>query len=177
MKEKGERDMNNIYSEINLVTVERFRLARYVIISPNPEADVMEHMDQWAENSGLLDYPDYTPRKIGWDFPFVSKEQKESFGLHGYVSAYIIPEDFVPSCDGAELVFQETDHYAMLTITAPFSAPWEKIPGAYGKIYEYANEHHILAKSYENRICMEEIYEKNGVTYMDVYVPIDEGSH
>ena len=65
----------------------------------------------------------------------------------------------------------------ILTITDPFSAPWEKIPGAYGKIYEYANEHHILAKSYENRICMEEIYEKNGVTYMDVYVPIDEGSH
>lgn len=165
--------MDQIYSEISLKTVEKFRLTRYVMISPNPENDAMEYMERWAKNSGLLDYPGYTPRRIGWDFPFVSEEQKERFGLHGYVAAYIIPEDFVPSCEGAELVVQETDHYAVITITDPFSAPWEKIPGAYGKIYEYANARHVVAQSYENRICMEEVYVREGVTYMDVYVPVD----
>lgn len=165
--------MDQVYSEISLKTVEKFRLARYVMISPNHENDAMEYMERWAKNSGLLDYPGYTPRRIGWDFPFVSEEQKERFGLHGYVAAYIIPEDFVLSCEGAELVVQETDHYAVITITDPFSAPWEKIPGAYGKIYEYANTRHMVAQSYENRICMEEVYVREGVTYMDVYVPVD----
>ena len=37
--------MENVYSEISLTTVERFRLARYVVISPNPEEDVMGYME------------------------------------------------------------------------------------------------------------------------------------
>lgn len=165
--------MEHTYSEIRLVTVERFKLARYVVISPNPEEDVMGHMENWAKNSGLLEYPGYTPRQIGWDFPFVSDEQREKFGLRGYVSAYIIPEDFEPACCGAELAYQETDQYAKITVTEPFSNPFETIGGAYGKINEFAKERHITAKSYENRICMEEVFVKDGVTYMDVYVPVD----
>lgn len=166
--------MHDVYSEICLTTVERFKIARYVIISPNPEDDVMEHMAKWAKNSGLLDYPGYAPRLIGWDFPFLSEEQKEQFGLRGYVAAYIIPEDFQPACHGAELAYVETDHYAKITVTDPFSAPFDRIPGAYGKIYEYASERQMVAQSYENRICMEEVYVKEGTTYMDVYVPVDK---
>ncbi len=165
--------MENVYSEISLTTVERFRLARYVVISPNPEEDVMGYMERWAKNSGLLDYPGYSPRQIGWDFPFVTDEQREKFGLRGYVSAYIIPEEFKPSCCGAELAYQETDQYAKITVTEPFTNPFEKIGGAYGKINEFAKERHITAKSYENRNCMEEVFVKDGVTYMDVYVPVD----
>ena len=46
---------------------------------------------------------------------------------------------------------------------------------AYGKIYEFAKERHIIARSYKDRICMEEVFIKDGVTYMDVYVPVDNG--
>lgn len=165
--------MDGVYSNITLTTVEKFRLARYVIISPNPENDAMEYMERWAEKSGLLDYPGYTPKRIGWDFPFVSQEQKEVYGLHGYVAAYVIPEAFAPSCCGAELAYQETDQYAKITVADPFSAPFEKIQGAYGKIYEFAAARQIIPKSYENRLCMEEVFEKDGITYMDVYVPVD----
>lgn len=165
--------MNPIYSTVSIKTVEKFRLARYVVISPNPESDAMEHMERLTKNSGLLNCPEYKLRKIGWDFPFVSKEQKDLFGLHGYVAAVIIPEDFVPSCDGAELVFQDTDNYAVITVRDPFSAPWEKISGAYQRIYDYTNNHHITARNYDNRICMEEPYVKDGISYLDVYVPID----
>lgn len=167
------RGLQHECSHMRVETVEQFRLARYVVISQNPEHDAMDYMERWAKNSGLLDYPDYTPRKIGWDFPFVSEEQKERFGLHGYVAAHIVPDDFVPSCEGAELTVQETDQYAVITITDPFSAPWEKIPRAYAELYEYANAHTMVAQNYENRICMEEVYVKEGVTYMDVYVPVD----
>lgn len=168
--------MNEVYSEICFVTVEKFRFARYVIISPNPEDDVMGYMERWAENSGLFLYPGYTKRLIGWDFPFVSEEQKNQFGLRGYVAAYMIPDDFEPSCGGAELGYQETDHYAKITVTDPFTSPFEKIAGAYGKIYEFAKTLDIIPKSYENRICMEEVFVKDGITYMDVYVPVDNNN-
>lgn len=167
--------MNEVFSEISLTTVERFRFARYVIISPNPEDDVMGYMERWAKNSGLLDYPGYTKRQIGWDFPFVSEVQKERYRLRGYVAAYIIPEEFEPACGGAELGYQETDTYAKITVTDPFSDPFVKITGAYGKIFEFAKEHDIIAKSYDNRICMEEVFETDGVTYMDICVPVDNG--
>lgn len=170
-----EKKMRDVFSEISLTTVEKFKFVRYVIISPNPEDDVMGYMERWAKNSGLLHYPGYTPRMIGWDFPFVSEEQKEQYGLRGYVAAYIIPEEFEPACGGAELGYQETDNYAKITVTDPFSNPFEKITGAYGKIYEFAKERHIIARSYKDRICMEEVFIKDGVTYMDVYVPVDNG--
>lgn len=162
-----------MYSEISIETVERFRMARYVVISPCPEDDVMRHMREWAHSSGLLEVTGYTPKLIGWDFPFLSEEQKIKFGLRGYVAAYVIPEDFQPACEGAELTYQDTNTYAKITVTNPFSAPFTKIQGAYQKIYDYSHEHGIIAKSYEGRICMEEVYEKDGMTCMDVYVPVD----
>lgn len=36
---------------------------------------------------------DYKPKRIGWDFPFVSTEQQSHFELQGYVAAYIFPVD------------------------------------------------------------------------------------
>ncbi len=95
----GERDGTGLQRSRSK-RVERFKMARYVIISPNPEDDVIAHMEKWAENSGLLQRPDYVPKRIGWDFPFVSKQQQEKFGLRGYVCAYVIPEDFEPACPG-----------------------------------------------------------------------------
>lgn len=73
-------DCNEIYSEITIRTIEGFRMARYVMITPNPEDDVNRYMDEWARRSGLLDrYPD--ARRIGWDFPYVSPELQNRFGV------------------------------------------------------------------------------------------------
>ena len=40
--------------------------------------------------------------KIGWDFPFVSLELQNRFGLRGYVAAYVLPEGFETDCSGVE---------------------------------------------------------------------------
>ncbi|HDC2132875.1 TPA: hypothetical protein O7X85_002474 [Salmonella enterica] len=158
----------NYYSTISTVTLERFRVARYVAISPSPELLVIPYMTQWAQRSGLLDYPAYKAQKIGWDFPFVSKEQQERFGLRGYVSAYIIPEDFIPACDGAELAYIETDTYVTLTITDPHSDSFSKIPEAYQMLSEAAK-----TSRWENRLAFEKEYEVNGIHYMDVFYPVN----
>lgn len=166
--------MDGSYSGITVKTVEGFRMALYVIISPNPEDDVIGYMESWAKNSGLLDYPGYTPKRIGWNFPFVSQEQTEKFGLRGYVCAYVVPADFEPACCGTQLAFQETGRYAALTITDPFSNAFQTIPEAYQKLLGYIKENNLEMPDYEGRACFEfeEVYEKDGVTYMDVYVPI-----
>ncbi len=165
--------MDQVYSEVVQKRVERFKMARYVIISPNPEDDVIAYMEKWAKMSGLLQRPDYVPKRIGWDFPFVSKQQQEKFGLRGYVCAYVIPEDFEPACPGAELAYQAADDYAAITVTDPFEAPFERIPAGYRRIFECIRQKGLEARNYDGRICFEEVYEKDGVTYMDIYVPID----
>ena len=161
------------FSEITFCRVERFRIARYVIISPNPESDVCSYMDGWAKSSGLLDYPGYVPRRIGWDFPTFS-EQLDSMGLRGYVSAFIIPADFKPACEGADMGYVEADNYAMITVTDPFSRPFELIPEGYHRVFDYIENHRIGAKEHESRICFEEVRVENNVTYMDIYIPVDK---
>ena len=60
---------HEVYSEIVIKQVKAFRMARYVMLSPNPEDDVNAYMDIWAQRSGLLEVqPD--AMRIGWDFPF-----------------------------------------------------------------------------------------------------------
>lgn len=83
------------FSPVSLVTVPAFTLGRYVIISPQPENDVQMYLDQWGQHSGLYEFQPH-PRQLGWDFPFVSKEQQNRFGLRGYVAGWILPEGFEP---------------------------------------------------------------------------------
>lgn len=166
---------SDVYSPVRMETVERFRMARYVIISPMPEDDAISHMKQWAADSGLMDVPRYELNMIGWDFPFLSLEQKTVYGMRGYVSACIIPGDFEPKCPyGAELAWQETARYAAITIKEPFSAAFDLIPNGYKRIMEHLDQNSIKGKmGGENISCFERVYEKDGVCYMDVYISVE----
>ena len=158
----------NIYSEIKTVKLDKFKVARYVIISPAPENDVISYMDNWAEKSGLLNINGYKKKRIGWDFPFVSQEQQEKFGLRGYVAAYVLPDNFESQCSGAEIAYINEDTYATLTITDPHSDSFTNIPRAYQMLMEFAK-----TSSWENRLAFEEEYDIDGVHYMDIYVPLN----
>ena len=71
---------SQIYSEIVVKSVKGFKMARYVMVTPNPEDDVNAYIENWARRSGLLELqPD--AMRIGWDFPFVSLELQNRFGL------------------------------------------------------------------------------------------------
>ena len=110
----------NEYSDVKITKVPGFTKGRYVMISPNPEDDVHAYMESWAQRSGLLSVTDGKPACIGWDFPFVSAEQQNRYGLRGYVSAYILPDGFVPLCPGVEIASQKETEYASITIRNPF---------------------------------------------------------
>ena len=164
---------DKIYSEITVKRVKAFRMARYVMVTPKPEEDVNTYMDNWAKQSGLLKLqPD--AMKIGWDFPFVSPELQNRFGLRGYVAAYVLPEGFKTSCPGVEYADQETADYAVITIYDPFAAAFERIPNAYKKILEFLQANGFREKAREDILsCFEHVYEKAGLTCMDVYMHVD----
>lgn len=167
---------HEVYSEITIKQVKAFRMARYVMITPNPEDDVNAYMDIWAQRSGLLEVqPD--AMRIGWDFPFVSFELQNRFGLHGYVAAYILPEGFETGCPGVEFANQEKADYAVITIYDPFAAALERIRNGYKKTLEYLQANGFCEKPKKDILsCFEHVYEKEGLTCMDVYIHVDSVS-
>lgn len=166
---------DEIYSEITIKKVKAFKMARYVMLTPNPEDDVNAYMDNWAQQSGLLNkQPD--AMRIGWDFPFVPPEMHIRFGIHGYVAAYILPEGFETSYQGVEFANQKEADYAVITIYNPFEVV-ERIRNAYKKVMEFLQANGFCEKPNEDILsCFEHVYEKEGITCMDVYIHVDSVS-
>ncbi len=164
---------DEIYSEITIKKVKGFKMAQYVMVTPNPEDDVNAYMDNWAQQSGLLEIqPD--AKKIGWDFPFVSSELQNRFGLRGYVAAYILPEGFETCSQGVWFANQEEADYAVITIYDPFAAAFERIPNAYKRILEFLQANGFREKPKDDILpCFEYVYEKDSITCMDVYMHVD----
>ncbi len=166
---------DEIYSEITVKKVRAFRMARYVMVTPNPEDDVNAYMDNWAQQSGLLEFqPD--AMRIGWDFPYVSSELQNRFGLWGYAAAYILPEGFETSYPGVEYANQKEADYAVITIYNPFTTV-ECIKNAYKKILEFLHANGFCEKPKDGILsCFEYVYKKEGITCMDVYIHVDSVS-
>ena len=161
------------YSPVSIVTVPAFTLGRYVIISPQPENDVQAYLDRWANCSGLYEFESH-PRQIGWDFPFVSMEQQNRFGLRGYVAGWFLPDGFEPRCPGVEIYKQGEAQYAKITIQDPFKAAFDRIPKGYQRILEYLGANGFKENHGTEFLgCFEEVYEKDDITYMDVYIHAD----
>lgn len=164
---------NDIYSEIQVVKVAPFKMASYVAISPYPEDDVYGYMDRWATNSGLKSTCS-DAKIIGYDFPFVSQEQQNRFGMRGYVAAYVIPKSFETDYKGVQYSENKEANYAVITITEPFIQSFDRIPNAYKAVNKYIQDNGFKIKQQENVIsCFEYVYKTNNITYMDVYIHLD----
>lgn len=48
--------VDEIYSEVKIKKVKAFKMAQYVMITPNPEDDVNAYLEEWAQKSGLLSF-------------------------------------------------------------------------------------------------------------------------
>lgn len=93
------------------------------------------------------------------------------FWLHGYVAAYILPECFETDSPGVEYAQQEKADYAVITVYDPFVSSYERIGGAYKMILEHLQANSFREKPRDNVIsCFEYVYEKDGMTCMEVYI-------
>lgn len=173
MLKENMNNKQNEYSDVTFKHVEAFQMARYIIISPNPEDDVNAYMDNWEMQNGLSNITGEKLKRIGWDFPFVSYEQHSQFGLRGYVSACIIPDEIKADFKGVEIVRQEAADYACITIRNPFSRPFEMIPGGYRKILDYLKSSSVKVDTSADFLeCFEYLHKENEIDYMDIYIHI-----
>ena len=169
---------SSTYYPVQVLRIAGFRRAQYIMISANPETDAAAYMDSWVRKSGLEQFLEHPPVRIGWGFPYVSAEQKSRFGLRGYVSGCVLPEGFEPVTDGVQIISQETAEYAVTTIRDPFAGSYNRIAQAYHLIFEYLSGNGFK-KKYSEKIlpAFERIYEKGGTTYMDVYIHCESGGN
>lgn len=101
-------------------------------------------------------------------------KQQNRYGLRGYVSAYILPDGFIPLCSGVEIVSQKETEYASITIRNPFERAFAYIPNAYKKFMKYLNANGCRQNlSDEYVCCFEYVYQKDEMTYITVCVAVD----
>lgn len=155
------------YSQVRVVRVAGFRLAQYVVISPQPEADAAAHLERWARNAGLPD----TAASIGWAFPQVTAEQKSRFGLQGYGAGLILPEDFSGEGGSVELVSQSPADYAMLTVWGKANALLPQLSQAVALILDYLGRNGLRKSAGEGVLpCFHRLRQEAGEAFLDVFV-------
>ena len=174
MDELVQKDMNvcdDAFTDIRVEEIEEFQYIRYAVVSIEPEDDAMEHVRKWAS---LLEIEN--PIIVGWDFPIVSQEQINIFHMHGYASALILPDNQQLSLlDNMEVIKQQKQKYAAITIMNPFSAPFHLIPNAYKTLMYHIKINQLSDREPENVIsCFEKVYERDGIICMDVYIAIEK---
>lgn len=165
-------DMNvcdEAYSNIRTEQVEAFRYVKYAVISAEPEEDAIRHVNEWAKNWKIK-----APKVIGWDFPVVSQEQANGFGMHGYAAALVFEGD-VPKGDlGTEVFSQEKQKYAAITVRASDQSPFALIPNAYKVLMAHMKVNGMKEKVDRNVIsCFEREYEVDGIWHMDIYIAVE----
>lgn len=158
---------NEAYTNIHVESVPSFQYVKYAVISNEPEDDAKKHISDWAISQGIE-----KPEIIGWDFSYVSQEQINVYNMHGYVAACILPKDFKSEC--SKKIIQNSKRYGVITIKEPFKAPFVLIPNAYKTLMCYMEVNNLKHKENKEVLsCFEKEYEKEGISYMDIYIAIE----
>ncbi|MDE7187572.1 MAG: helix-turn-helix domain-containing protein [Lachnospiraceae bacterium] len=173
MDELVREDLNIIdyaYSDIRTEIVKAFDYIKYAVISKEPESDAIDHVTKWAEELKITE-----SKIIGWDFPFLSQEQVNVLHMHGYEAALIIDGETATNVkEKPEIIRQEEQAYAVITIRLPMAEPFRLIPNAYKVLMTHMKLNGIKHKQSKQIIeCFEKEYVKDGIDYMDVYIAME----
>ncbi|MDP3488187.1 MAG: effector binding domain-containing protein, partial [Bacillota bacterium] len=124
-----------------------------------------DFMTQWGARNGI----DPRARRFGFDSPVSEDQQKK--GQRGYEYWISVPEN-TPASDGVVLKNIEECKYAVLRITDPFADPFDRIPQAWNRLVEWVSNLEHKHECCQQKYCLEEVIEVDGITYMDLFLPI-----
>lgn len=150
---------SNKYSNIRIENVSEFRYVKYTVISSDPETDALERIHKLAAELQIE-----KSKVIGWDFPFLSQEQKNVYNMHGYSAALILPDE-IEAVEGYSICSQDRTKYAAIHIEKPYDNPFVTIPGAYKTLMNYMQVNGLKHKEKDVIPC----FETDGMT-MDIYI-------
>lgn len=169
MDQLVREDMNvldDAYSNIRAEYLEPMRYVPYTVVSADPEADAIGHVNTWANRLGIAN-----PTVVGWDFPVPSQELINIHNMHGYTAALLLDEGISAEAIEATPIQQGRQKYMAITIKEPFFAPFRLIPNAYKALMTYMHMNGIAHRQEKNLIaCFEKEYERDGATYMDIFI-------
>lgn len=163
----GGMQMDSIFSDVRFENLDTMFVASAKVVSSNPEEEVITFLTEWIKENGI----DPQARTFGFDIP-VSEEEKNN-GLRGYEYWVNVGEN-TPINKGVILKKVEGCKYAVLRITNPFSNPFDTIPRGWKTLVGWVNNKGYKASCDKERYWLEEkVIEIDGVTYMDIYFPIN----
>lgn len=174
---QGENIMSDYLSTINYKTIPAMTVIRTTVISKNPEDEVIKLLTKFAKINNLK-----TSRNFGFDVP-VSEEQANQ-DMRGYEYWLVLDESELEKVtlpfmfEGSEISshFLDKHRYAALRISDPFSDPFERIGLGWKTLVRWLEEKQISHNDSEkmcHAYCLEEVIETDGITYMDIFIPVD----
>jgi AraC family transcriptional regulator len=175
---EGVKQMPDYLSDVKYRTINAMDVICARTFSESPEEEVMGALEKYAESMGLK-----VGRNFGFDVP-VSEEESEQ-GVRGYeywlevkaeeLNKVSLPDTF----EGFEIWHMaiDTHRYASLRITDPFADPFERIGLGWKSLVQWMekNDLHLQHQAHgnENPYCLEEVVMEDGVTCMDIFIPVD----
>jgi len=162
-EEKGVYHMDYfsdvIYKELQTMTV-----VSKTRISTDPEEEVIGEMNAYMQEHGMSADTDC----YGFDVPV--SEEVANKGVRGYEYWVKVHDSYKDKA--VEVKRIPGYNYAVLTITDPFANPFERIPGGWKALVLWLENNRIEGTAPRNAACLEKVYEKDDITYMDVMIPV-----
>lgn len=160
--------MKELFSEVYFETLESMAVASAVIINQNPEEEVIQKLTNWAQTSDVQ-----TKRSFGFDVPVSEELQQQGIRGYEYWIELANPQNEQPCNQDITIKSIESCKYAVLKITDPFIAPFERIPQGWKQLVQWIMEKGYTGNPSQQRYCLEEVIEEDGITYMKVMIPIN----
>ena len=171
--------------EIEIVTLPKMRVVFFKDFSRKPEMKTEKMLEKWLTRHGLELHKGGV-RAFGFDCDEFPTNRPN--GKHGYGRYVYIPEDISLNSKEKNIKVFDGGKYARLTIKDPFSGDfsygWQKLI-AWAAENGYKNKNVCKStgrcnpcagdcwNSTENEPDLEELYEKDGIQYMNFYLPIE----
>ena len=178
IKNKGVEKMKNFLSDVRYEIIEEMLVLSGTVFGKEPEDEIIGIMNKMAEF-----YDVEILRTFGFDSPVENTEDIMEF--RGYEYWLYIDDSMLKKFPNREKFnFEGTDitikkipryKYATLRIEDPFANPFERIPAGWSLLSGWIEENNNNEEKIKHNIqvnCLEEVKEINGVTVMDIYIPV-----
>ncbi len=171
--------MHEYLSDVNHVVIDEMTVLSCLIVSGEPEEEVITLMNNLARDYGL------TPlRQFGFNVPVESDlYATEHRGYEYWLSLTEddlakLPSDKDFDYSGNSIVIKEIPgfRYATIRIADPFTAPFERIPNGWKALVGWLEENNFKNPDFKpchDANCLEEVLEIDGLTVMDIFIPVD----
>ncbi|MCT4661114.1 MAG: helix-turn-helix domain-containing protein [Tissierellales bacterium] len=175
---KGVYNLMEYLSNVKYVTIDKMTVISCTIEGQNPEDEVIALMKKLSSKFDLQPY-----REFGFDSPVNSTEDAINYRGYEYWLA-INNEDIEKLPSSNEFKFENHKvllkqipkyRYATIRIQDPFSNPFERIPGGWKALITWLEDHDFKEADFKkcsNANCLEEVLEIDGITVMDIFIPI-----